>query len=55
MWLDFANKAVTQKQGHFALGKNESIFKSPDTVMGRVGVIGSGKEMTTYEANKIKY
>jgi len=23
--------------------------------MGKVGVVGSGKEMTTYEANKIKY
>eukprot|EP00347_Sterkiella_histriomuscorum_P005448 403356578 len=55
-WLDFTNKAVKQKQGHFATAKNtESIFKSPDTVMGKVGVVGSGKTMTAYETQKIKY
>jgi len=54
-WLDFSNKANNQKQGYFAYKKNESIFKSPDTIMGKVGVIGSGKNMTQYEANKIKY
>jgi survival-of-motor-neuron-related-splicing factor 30 len=52
-WLDFANKATSQKAGHFAT-KNESIFKSPDTIMGKVGVVGSGKQMTSYESNKIK-
>lgn len=34
---------------------NESIFKSPDTITGKVGVVGSGQTMTTYEAQKIKY
>lgn len=33
----------------------ESIFKSPDTVMGKVGVVGSGKQMTSYETQKVKY
>ena len=54
-WLDFTNKAQKQKQGYFASQKGDSIFKSPDTVMGKVGVVGSGKEMTSYEANKVKY
>lgn len=54
--MDFTNKAVKQKAGHFALSKNqESIFKSPDTITGKVGVVGSGKVMTQYEAQKIKY
>lgn len=52
-WLDFTNKAASQKAGHFAT-KTESIFKSPDTIMGKVGVVGSGKQMTAYDANKIK-
>ena len=55
VWQDFTNKAAKQKAGHFAFGKNESIFKSPDTVGGRVGVVGSGKEMTEYASNKLKY
>lgn len=55
-WLDFTNKATKEKQGYFAQNKgNESIFKSPDTVMGKVGVVGSGQQMTQYEANKVKY
>jgi hypothetical protein len=54
-WLDFTNKAANQKQGHFAFKANqESIFKSPDTVMGKVGVVGSGKQMTQYDASKVK-
>ena len=54
-WLDFTNKAQGQKAGHFALKSNtDSIFKSPDTIMGKVGVVGSGKEMTTYEATNLK-
>ena len=55
-WTDFTNKAVKQKAGHFAFNKDkESMFKSPDTITGKVGVIGSGNTMTDYEANKIKY
>jgi survival of motor neuron-related-splicing factor 30 len=53
-WTDFTNKANSQKQGHFAFKTGESIFKSPDTITGKVGVIGSGKQMTQYDANKIK-
>lgn len=38
------------------MAKNtESIFKSPDTITGRVGVVGSGKGLTSYEAKKVKY
>ena len=55
VWQDFTNKAANQKLGHFAHKANqESIFKSPDTVTGKVGVIGSGQQMTQYEAAKIK-
>jgi survival-of-motor-neuron-related-splicing factor 30 len=54
-WLDFTSKGSNQKAGHFATKTNqESIFKSPDTIMGKVGVVGSGKQMTTYEQSKIK-
>ena len=54
-WLDFTNKATNQKAGHFAFKTNqESIFKSPDTIMGKVGVVGSGKQMTTYDPMKLK-
>jgi hypothetical protein len=49
-WLDFTNKQ--KAAGHFA--NTESIFKSPDNVMGRVGVVGSGKEMTSYETINLK-
>lgn len=56
VWQDFTNKAVKQKAGHFAMKQNmESIFKSPDTIMGKVGVVGSGQQMTSYDINKIKY
>lgn len=54
-WLDFTNKANSKKEGHFAIKANqESIFKSPDTVTGRVGVVGSGRQMTQYEMTKQK-
>jgi hypothetical protein len=47
VWLDFNNKATSSKQGHFSYNKNnESIFKSPETITGKVGVVGSGKAMT---------
>lgn len=55
VWLDFTNKAASSKSGHFALKSNQdSIFKSPDTIMGKVGVIGSGNQMTSYDSTKIK-
>ena len=45
-WLGFNSEAAKSKKGYYALKKGESIFKSPDTVEGRVGVTGSGKGMT---------
>ena len=55
-WLNFQKKGSKQSKGHFAFGKSaQSIFKSPDTVDGRVGVVGSGQAMTTYKAQKTKY
>lgn len=55
VWLDFTNKAASQKQGYFAHKANqESIFKSPDTVTGKVGVVGSGQQMTSYDQTKFK-
>ena len=56
MWQNFQKKGSKQSKGHFAYGKTQtSIFKSPDTVDGRVGVVGSGQAMTTYKAQKTKY
>jgi len=54
-WLKFQTKG---KKGHgHSLVKKQgvSIFKSPDTVDGKVGVVGSGQAMTTYLAQKTKY
>jgi len=45
-WHSFTNKATQSKRGYFSK-KVDSIFKSPDSVTGRVGVTGSGKGMTT--------
>jgi survival-of-motor-neuron-related-splicing factor 30 len=45
-WSSFANKTeVISKKGSY---KGESIFRSPDTVEGKVGVMGSGKGMTNF-------
>lgn len=53
-WSDFTDKAAKQKKGYFSFAKNkESIFRSPDTVEGKVGVTGSGKGMTNF-SNKQK-
>jgi len=54
-WLDFANKATKQKGQGLIKKKQESIFKSPDTVMGKVGVVGSGREMTKVDSARVKY
>ena len=55
VWLDFTNKATASKQGYFAhKAGQESIFKSPDTVTGKVGVVGSGRQMTQYDQTKVK-
>ena len=45
-WSDFKNKTVQQKKG-LQVGR-ESIFRSPETVEGKVGVTGSGKAMTQF-------
>ena len=48
-WGDFNVGAKDQKKGHFMIKKNQhSIFKSPDTIDGKVGVMGSGKGMTNF-------
>ncbi|KAI9281466.1 hypothetical protein BY458DRAFT_429779 [Sporodiniella umbellata] len=44
-WLNFAT--VGGKKKHSPINK-KSIFKSPDNPGGKVGVVGSGKGMTTY-------
>jgi len=48
-WQQFTNKK--QKVG-FTERKKESIFKSPDSINGRVGVTGSGKGVTQQKAIK---
>jgi survival of motor neuron-related-splicing factor 30 len=47
-WKDYLNKSKKKSKGLGALKKG-SIFKSPDTVDGRVGVVGSGQGMTDFE------
>jgi len=48
-WASFNEKAAQSKKGHFQVSKHrESIFKTPDSVTGKVGVTGSGKAMTEY-------
>eukprot|EP01102_Stenamoeba_stenopodia_P000986 TRINITY_DN10895_c0_g1_i1.p1 TRINITY_DN10895_c0_g1~~TRINITY_DN10895_c0_g1_i1.p1 ORF type:complete len:296 (+),score=103.08 TRINITY_DN10895_c0_g1_i1:136-1023(+) len=55
-WQSFMNvKGKEKKTGFFTGRKQESIFKSPDNPMGKVGVTGSGKPMTepiTFEKPK---
>merc|ERR1712039_869329 len=57
-WLKFHyNKASTRIKCGFLSGKpKDSIFKVPETLEGKVGVMGSGKEMTRFtEAKKFSY
>lgn len=53
----FFNKASTRSKCGFLSGKpKESIFKVPETLEGKVGVTGSGKEMTPFaEPRKFTY
>jgi len=53
----FYNKASTRSKCGFLSGKpKESIFKVPETLEGKVGVTGSGKEMTKFaEPKKFTY
>merc|ERR1712176_1139228 len=57
-WLRFhQNKASTRSRCGFMSGKpKESIFRVPETLEGKVGVMGSGKEMTSFaEPKKFTY
>lgn len=53
----FYNKASTRSKCGFLSGKpKESIFKVPENLEGKVGVMNSGKEMTKFtEARKFTY
>merc|ERR1712151_1224576 len=53
----FYNKASTRSKCGFMSGKpKESIFKVPETLEGKVGVVGSGREMTKFaEPRKFPY
>ena len=56
VWQNFQKKGSKQNKGHFAFQKNQqSIFKTPDSVDGKVGVMGSGQAMTSYKSQKTKY
>ncbi|KAJ1982075.1 hypothetical protein H4R34_001835 [Dimargaris verticillata] len=46
-WLDFAKKAGKKRKAP-AINR-KSIFTSPDTVEGKVGVVGSDKPMTKFQ------
>ncbi len=45
-WKDFTTKKGKRKVGFLTGMRKESIFKSPDSVSGKVGVTGSGAGMT---------
>jgi len=45
-------KTTKTKRG-LPLAKKQSMFRSPDTVDGKVGVVGSGKGMTTFKNTRI--
>ena len=52
-WLAFQNKGAKRKVvGSMKASRKESIFASPDTVDGKVGVTGSGKDMTEFGERK---
>lgn len=46
-WKNFMQTANKKKRG-MPFSRKESMFRSPDTVDGKVGVVGSGKGMTTF-------
>lgn len=57
-WKAFQHKAVKKKVkgASGALSKRgTSMFASPDTVAGRVGVVGSGQGMTEFEDTRKKF
>ena len=52
-WQNFANKTKKKKKkGFMSNMKKASIFKTPDTLDGKVGVIGSGKGVTEFQDRK---
>lgn len=54
-WQNFQTKTKGRKPKGTLVGlRKESIFRSPDTVDGKVGVTGSGKGMTDF-SNRKKY
>jgi len=55
-WLNFQHKASRTKKGHYQAAKptKESIFKTPDTIDGKVGVVRSGMGMSS-EYHKRKH
>ena len=52
-WQNFKDKAAKKKPAGFVSNlKKESIFKSPDLITGKVGVVGSGQGITEFVARK---
>lgn len=52
-WQTFKDKAAKKKPTGFVSNlKKESMFKSPEEVNGRVGVIGSGQGVTEFVTRK---
>jgi len=48
-WQNFNSKSAGHKKGHWQANKHrESIFKTSDSVTGKVGVTGSGQAMTGF-------
>jgi len=56
-WLAFQNKGAKRKvQGSLKGVRKQSIFAAPTTVDGKVGVTGSGSQMTEFgERKKFKF
>ncbi|KAG2228933.1 hypothetical protein BDF21DRAFT_445282 [Thamnidium elegans] len=48
-WLNFATGSSSKKKKIVPVINKKSIFKTPDNPEGKVGVVGSGKGMTTYQ------
>ena len=46
-WKSFMQQATKKRRG-LPIGRKESMFRSPDSVDGKVGVVGSGKGMTSF-------
>ncbi|EGR28814.1 nucleic acid binding, putative [Ichthyophthirius multifiliis] len=47
-WKDFKSTAQMKKKEHFSGRTSKSIFQSPETIEGKVGVTNSGKGMTNF-------